>query len=121
LSSSAPSPLVIKAAHKNSIILLRGDEDLSLSEMRWRLREKFLGQEGIALSETFTLAYMIPATPGKTSVGQTRNRSNSLSSTGALADTALTEMISTEDEWARLRSSLDGAKLTLRVIDSSRI
>ncbi|KAJ7928880.1 hypothetical protein B0H13DRAFT_2652803 [Mycena leptocephala] len=69
-SSSAPSPLVIKAAHKNSIILLRGDEDLSLNEMRWRLREKFLGQEGIALSETFTLAYMIPPHPARRRSGK---------------------------------------------------
>ncbi|KAJ6531965.1 hypothetical protein B0H19DRAFT_1273140 [Mycena capillaripes] len=114
-SSAAPSPLVIKAAHNSSIILLRAEEDLTLSEMRWRLREKFLGQEGIALSEIFTLAYVIPASPGKAPV-QSRKRANS---TGTLLDSAQMEMISTEEEWARLRSSLDGAKLTLRVIDST--
>ncbi|KAJ6513069.1 hypothetical protein C8R45DRAFT_333810 [Mycena sanguinolenta] len=111
-SSSATCPLVIKAAHNNAIILLRAEEDLSLGEMRQRLREKFLGQENIALSERFALAYMIPASPAKG-----RNRSNSLSSASALSDTTLMEKISTEDDWARLRSSLDGAKLTLRVLD----
>ncbi|KAJ7761944.1 hypothetical protein DFH07DRAFT_917927 [Mycena maculata] len=116
-SSASSSQLVIKAAHNNVIILLRVEEHLPLSEIRQRLREKFLGQEGITLSETFALAYMIPASPAKASV-QSRNRSNSLS-TGTLTDTALVEMISTEDEWARLRSSLDGTKLTLRVMDSA--
>ncbi|KAJ7678972.1 hypothetical protein DFH06DRAFT_502445 [Mycena polygramma] len=116
-SSSTSSPLTIKAAHNDSIILLRVDEDLSLSEVRRRLRDKFLGQEGIALAETFSLAYMIPASPNKASVQtQTRKRANS---TGTLLDTALMEMISTEEEWARLRASLDGAKLALRVIDST--
>ncbi|KAF7336754.1 hypothetical protein MVEN_02110600 [Mycena venus] len=114
-SSSTGSPLVIKAAHNNSIILLRAEEDLTLSEMRHRLREKFLGQEGVTLSEAFSLAYMIPASPGKG-----RNRSNSLSSASALSDTALMEKIATEADWVRLRSTLDhGAKLTMRVIDSA--
>ncbi|KAF8206245.1 hypothetical protein K438DRAFT_1756334 [Mycena galopus ATCC 62051] len=114
-SSSASSPLIIKAAHNNAIILLRAEEDLSLREMRRRLREKFLGQENVALSESFTLAYMIPASPAKAG----RNRSNSVSSASALSDGALVEKISTEADWARLRSSLDGAKLTLRVIDGA--
>ncbi|KAJ7126833.1 hypothetical protein C8R44DRAFT_779695 [Mycena epipterygia] len=118
--SSTSSPLVIKAAHNNAIILLRAEEDLPLREIRQRLREKFLGQEGITLSETFALAYMIPATPaGAKASAQSRNRANSLSSTGTLADTALMEMVTTEDEWARLRASLDGAKLTLRVMDAA--
>ncbi|KAJ7455302.1 hypothetical protein B0H11DRAFT_251331 [Mycena galericulata] len=82
--SSSSSPLVIKAAHNDAIILLRAEEDLPLCEIRQRLREKFLGQEGITLSETFTLAYMIPASPAKASV-QSRNRSHSLSSTGTLS------------------------------------
>ncbi|KAJ6576654.1 hypothetical protein DFH09DRAFT_1149939 [Mycena vulgaris] len=116
--SSSASALVIKAAHNNAIILLRAEADLSLGEIRRRLREKFLGQEGVSLSDTFALAYMIPATPAKASA-QSRGRANSLSSTGTLTDTALMEMIATEDEWARLRSSLDGAKLTLRVLDSA--
>jgi len=114
-SVTASSALVIKAAHNNAIILLRAEEDLSLRELRRRLREKFLGQEGVALSEAFSLAYMIPASP----TGKSRNRSNSLSSASALSDAVLMEKISTEDDWARLRSSLDGAKLTLRVIDST--
>ncbi|KAF7312506.1 hypothetical protein MIND_00264300 [Mycena indigotica] len=58
-------PLVIKAAHNNSIILLRVDDDLSLGELRGRLQNKFLGQEGVQLSDNFSLAYMIPASPTK--------------------------------------------------------
>ncbi|KAJ7792167.1 hypothetical protein B0H14DRAFT_3890118 [Mycena olivaceomarginata] len=77
-----------------------------------RLREKFLGQEGVGLSDSFSLAYMIPAAPGK---GR-RTRSNSLSSASAFSDAAL-EKIASEEYWARLRASLDGAKVTLRFAD----
>jgi hypothetical protein len=58
---------------------------------------------------------MIPASPGKGG----RTRSNSLSSASALSDASLVEKIGTEEDWARLRASLDGAKLTLRVVDIS--
>ncbi|KAF7327974.1 hypothetical protein MKEN_00377700 [Mycena kentingensis (nom. inval.)] len=110
-------PLAIKAAHRNAIILLRvEEEDVGLAEVRARLRDKFLAQEGVTLSAKFALAYMIPASPAKM---RGRTRSNSLSATGTLTETAIMEMIETEDEWTRLRASLDGAKLTLRVIDPS--
>jgi hypothetical protein len=36
-----------------------------------------------------------------------------------LSDAALVEKIASEDGWARLRASLDGAKLTLRIVDVS--
>jgi hypothetical protein len=114
-SPSTPTALTIKAAHNSAIILLRADRDSSFDEIRRRLREKFLGQENVTLSESFTLAYTIPATPIKPVV-KSRNRSNS---TGGLGDTALMETITTSDEWARLVSTVDGAKLTLRVMDSS--
>jgi hypothetical protein len=81
--------------------------------MRCRLCEKSLGQEGVALFNLFSLVYMIPASPGK---GR-RIRSNSLSSASALFDAALVEKIASEEDWARFRASLDGAKLTLRVMD----
>ncbi|KAJ6623965.1 hypothetical protein B0H10DRAFT_2008006 [Mycena sp. CBHHK59/15] len=116
-STASASTLVIKAAHNNSIILLRAEQDLPLDEIRRRLHEKFFLQEGVTLSAAFTLAYMIPASPGRGPV-KSRNRSNSLSSTGKLADTALMEMITTDKQWAHLVSSLDGAKLTLRVLES---
>ncbi|KAK7033265.1 hypothetical protein R3P38DRAFT_2921715 [Favolaschia claudopus] len=119
-SASSSSSLVIKAAHNNTIILLKAEADLSLREVRHRLCEKFLAQEGISLSDKFALAYMIPASPsGNFKAG--RNRSNSLSSTSALSEAALMEKIATEEDWARLTSSLDGAKVTLRILDSSRL
>jgi hypothetical protein len=36
-----------------------------------------------------------------------------------LSDAVLVEKIVGEEDWARLRASLDGAKLTLRVVDVS--
>jgi hypothetical protein len=96
----------------NFIVLLRIEADLSLGEMRRRLRKKFLGQEGVALSDSFSLVYMIPAPLSKSR----RTRSNLLSSASAFSDAAL-EKIASKDDLARLRALLDGAKLTLRVMD----
>jgi hypothetical protein len=62
--------------------------------MRRRLREKFLSQEGVALSDSFSLAYMIPAVPGK---GR-HTHSSSLSSARTFSDAAL-EKIASEDDW----------------------
>jgi hypothetical protein len=98
---------------QHSIILLRAEADLSLDEMRRRLREKFLGQKGVALSDSFSFTYMFPAAPGK------GERARFSSDACALSDAALVEKIASEDDWARLRASLDGAKLTLRVVDVS--
>ncbi|KAJ7903365.1 hypothetical protein B0H14DRAFT_3851197 [Mycena olivaceomarginata] len=68
---------------QHSIILLRAeaDRDLSLGEMRRRLREKFLSQEGVALSDSI--------------------------SPTAFSDPALVEKIASEEDWAHLRASLD--------------
>ncbi|KAJ7903372.1 hypothetical protein B0H14DRAFT_3421598 [Mycena olivaceomarginata] len=79
----------------NSIVLQRVEVDLSLGETRCRLHEKILSQES-----------------GR------RTRSNSLSSTSAFSDAAL-EKIASEEDWARLRASLDRANLTLRVVNVS--
>ncbi|KAF7316683.1 hypothetical protein HMN09_00401200 [Mycena chlorophos] len=123
-ASLSLAPLVIKAAHNNSIILLRVDEDLTLDEVRCRLRDKFLAQEGVRLSSGFALAYMIPASPTATALrsGGGRGGGRARARSGSLADTALMEMIETEDDWVRLRATvtLDGTctKLTLRVVDS---
>jgi hypothetical protein len=56
---------------------------------------------------------MIPAAPGK------GGRARSSSDASAFSDPALVEKIASEGGWARLRASLDGAKLTLRVVDVS--
>jgi hypothetical protein len=66
---------------------------LSLGEMRCRLCEKFLSQEGVALSDSFSLTYMISAAPGK---GR-RTRSSSLSSASTFYVAAL-EKIASEDD-----------------------
>jgi hypothetical protein len=79
--------------------------------MRRRLRKKFFSQEGVALSDSISLAYMTPAPPGK---GR-RTRSNSLSSASAFSDARL-EKIANEEDWARLGALLVSAKLTLRVV-----
>ncbi|KAF7325746.1 hypothetical protein MKEN_00425000 [Mycena kentingensis (nom. inval.)] len=100
-TSSLP-PLAIKAVHQNAIILLRvEEEDVGLEEVRARLRDKFQTQEGVELGDKFKMEYIIPASLTKASK----------STEGAI--------IETEEEWARLRASLDGAKLTLRVMDAS--
>jgi len=61
--SSDGSTIAIKALHENSIIMLRVLRSLSFTEVRQRLYDKFVRQEGVPLSETFVVALLVPA-PG---------------------------------------------------------
>jgi hypothetical protein len=81
--------------------------------MRRRLREKFLSQEGVALSDSISLMYTIPTAPGK------GGRARSSSDASAFSNPALVEKIESEEDWGRLRASLDRANLTLQVVDVS--
>ncbi|TFK40186.1 hypothetical protein BDQ12DRAFT_704482 [Crucibulum laeve] len=113
-TASNSSTLSIKAAHNNAIIMLRTSRDVTFMDMRQRLYKKFVGQEGIPLSQSFTIAFMLPAPP-PSHTPQGRNRSASVSS---VAERVLMKFISSQAEWEQLISSIDGSKLTLRVLDT---
>lgn len=108
-SSSYSSILSIKAAHNNSIIMLRVPREITLADLRQRLYNKFVGQEGIPLSQSFVVACMLP----KSSTAQ-RTRSSSVS---CAANEAHMELIKSQAEWDLVTTFIDGSKLTLRILD----
>ncbi|CAK5268452.1 unnamed protein product [Mycena citricolor] len=105
------SPLVIKAVYNSSIILLKVDADadadddraIGLQEVRARLRHKFKAQENEDLPEGFALAYVTPASKFEEPTTKTRSSGEPIS-------------IAKEADWEQLRASLDGTKLTLRIV-----
>lgn len=116
-SVAASGTLVIKAAHNNSIILLRASREITFAEARQRLSDKFMNQEGVRLTPAFTLAFVVPSitTQSRGAMG----RSNSLSSARSPSDVTKMRLITSETEWERVISSIEGnGKLTLRVLDT---
>jgi hypothetical protein len=118
-SSSTISPtsekLAIKAAYNDSIILLRVDENISYKEMRQRIYNKFVGQEGIPLSEKFTVTFLQPVQM-TTTTAKTRARSSSVSSDPG---TTQLHLVTSESDWENVTASLEGSKLTLRITDTT--
>ncbi|KAL1739625.1 hypothetical protein HDZ31DRAFT_68747 [Schizophyllum fasciatum] len=123
-SSSAGSEpqLAIKAAHNNTIILMRATRAITFGELRRRLFDKFVGQEGVPLSEDFTVAFHAPpAEPpvseaaARLGVRQGRARSSSLSA-GILS----MQFINSQAEWERALQDVDmeSGRLHLRILDT---
>ncbi|KAH8831632.1 hypothetical protein DL96DRAFT_1552904 [Flagelloscypha sp. PMI_526] len=72
------SPLFIKVAHENTIVVLRAQRSIPLVEMRQRIYDKLVNQERLSISPSFALALFVPPTPERG-----RGRSGSLPSSTA--------------------------------------
>lgn len=115
--SPTSDKLAIKAAYNDSIVLLRVNEDISYKEMRQRVYNKFVGQEGIPLSESFTITFLQPLqTTTTTTTTKTRARSSSVSSDSG---TTQLHMVTSQSDWENVTASLEGPKLTLRITDNT--
>jgi hypothetical protein len=84
---------------------------MSLTEVRQRIYNKFVGQEGIPLANDFAIAFAHP-TP-KSPAKPTPKRPSSASS----ADDTELNFISSDLDWAKLIGGADGSKITLRILD----
>ncbi|KAF9267957.1 hypothetical protein L218DRAFT_995509 [Marasmius fiardii PR-910] len=124
LSPTSSKNYTIKAAHNQSIILLRIPKTTPFSVLRTKLREKFAQQEKVTLSDSFTLAFVIPdvvvhsndVSPGSKAKGRrTRERSSSLSSAGGPVQMAL---VTCQEQWEKVTNSTELTKITLRVLDT---
>lgn len=69
-------------------------------DVRQRLYNKFIGQEGIPLSQAYKVAFVPPNPPARTEA----NRID-------------IQLITSELDWEQLTSSLQGNKITLRILD----
>ncbi|KAG2145354.1 uncharacterized protein EDB93DRAFT_517194 [Suillus bovinus] len=108
------SAIAIKALHENHIIILRVSRSLSFTEIRQRLYDKFVRQEGVPLSESFVVAILVPPPVMEKSGG--RPYTTSFSST-ADKDNAVLHFIKSNDDWDQAIYKY-GNKVLLRVIGS---
>ncbi|KAJ8455048.1 hypothetical protein ONZ45_g19069 [Pleurotus djamor] len=120
--SSSVSPLSsysVKAAFGATIVLLRVPNEASLAEFRHRLYNKFADQ-GVSLPERFVVYLVIPSSP--VSNPRVRDRSNSLASVSTVDQTRM-RVVHTEQDWNIVvsSSSMDGAKLTFRLMDPASL
>jgi len=106
--SSAPPAdhIYIKAAHNASIIMLRIPRDIKFSDLKRRLYDKFVNQENILLSHSFSV---VLALPPSTNPGSKRM---------SLASCTEMRFIDRETDWRKITTANDGSKITLRILDT---
>lgn len=112
--SSDGSAIVIKAFHENHIIMLRVPQSLSFTEVRQRLYDKFVRQEGVPLSESFVVAILVPSPVIEKSGGRPYAASFS-----SMVDknSAVLHFVKSNDDWDQAIYK-HGNKVLLRVIGS---
>ena len=74
-------------------------------DVRQRLYNKFIGQEGIPLSQAYKVAFVPPNPPARSQASDTE------------ANRMDIQLIASELDWEQLTSSLQGNKITLRILD----
>lgn len=112
---SATDKLAIKAAYNDSVVLLRADQDMSYKDMRQRLFNKFVGQEGIPLSDSFIITFLQPLHTTATDV-KTNAHSSSVASD---PETTQFHLVTSQSDWENVVASLVTSKLTLRITDNT--
>lgn len=100
----------IKVVHNKSIILLRVYRYISLPELRAKIYDKFVQQEGVPLSASFGIAFLPPS-----SIDLGRSRSSSISSAG-FPELAQMRFLSSQNDLERAIMTTGRGKLVLRAI-----
>ncbi|KAJ3569297.1 hypothetical protein NP233_g5139 [Leucocoprinus birnbaumii] len=118
-SSGDGNTLSIKAALNNAIVMLRVSRDIELTELRQRVFNKFVGQEGVPLSKGFTIAVVVahknsPIAQLREPANGTRKRSTSVTS----VDNPDMRIVDSQLDWETVAYSTEGTKLTLRILDT---
>ncbi|GJE94572.1 hypothetical protein PsYK624_107420 [Phanerochaete sordida] len=110
-SSAASEHFTVKAVRQDSIVLLRATHGEPLALVRTRLRDKFAAQEGVRLTEAFTIGF----SPAPATSGRPRSHSASSSLDGRQQQPRL-RFITCDEDWAQAAASCVG-KLTIHVFD----
>lgn len=126
VGSSGP-PISVKAVYNDQIVAFRAERGVSLTEVRAKVLDKFVKQEGVQLGDRFVLTYQ-PSGSSGSGVGNGmsaakggRARSSSVSSVGTQGSgvgDGQAKIIFSQKEWQDAVASA-AAKLTLHVMDSS--
>ena len=127
ISSSAFSTTVstadsigIKVIHDTCIILLRVPRRIKFAEVRQRLYNKFIGQEGIPLPPTFKVVFVPPPPTTTTTATNTNDNNPSGPATNWTDVVVVQEVIDSESDWEQLMSTtVQRDKITLRIQDIS--
>lgn len=102
-SSTMPNQLTIKAKFNDSAIILRVAEEIPYKELRQRLFNKFVGQEGVPLSDKFRIDFHhIQSDPNDPAV-----------------ETTILYTVKSQDDWGNVASSIQGNKLTFQIYDDT--
>lgn len=108
LGPPTPEKLSIKAGYNDSMIMLRVPWDITYEDVRQRLYNKFVGQEGMPLSNSFKISYLWPSQGGKAS-----DASDALSS-----EPHQVHFVTSQADWENVTTAIEGSKLTLRITDN---
>ncbi|KIM91380.1 hypothetical protein PILCRDRAFT_810662 [Piloderma croceum F 1598] len=111
-SVSGDGSISVKVVHNTSIILLRIHQSISFGDLRAKIYDKFVQQEGVPLSASFALAFLPPA---PIDYSEPRSRSSFMSSVG-FPDLAHMRFISSTREWQHAIALTGRGKLTLWAI-----
>ena len=104
---------------EDAIIVFRAAVETTYSEIRDKIRDKFVNQEGVSLRPDFPLAYLVPASSPRSTTssahsGPTRKRSESVGSVSNNKSSLLP--IQSQQVWDEIVRDSEG-KLTLRVFE----
>ncbi|KAG6821322.1 hypothetical protein H0H93_000183 [Arthromyces matolae] len=110
-----PDQFTIKAKYNDSLIILRVPDEISYKDLRQRLFNKLVGQEGIALSDKFQITFLQPVNKAPT----THNSTISSRPSSFDAEEHLPYSVTSADDWENVAASVQGYKLTLLITDNS--
>jgi hypothetical protein len=116
-SSTTPKDdtVAVKVVHSKSNIILRINRNISFTEMRARVYDKFVQQEGLPLSASFALAFLPPPPiDGKLNKPQSQNMPI-VSPIGSLG-LEHKRFISSQSDWEHVIESTGGGKLILQAV-----
>jgi hypothetical protein len=115
------STVTIKAVYKDeSIVMLRTPRDITFADMRQRIQQKFVNQERIPLSDSFTMAFVLPANvvqPDEVDPSRARTRATSLSAVG-IPDLTKVRFVRNQVEWSLVVNFAGKEKMVFRIIDT---
>jgi hypothetical protein len=120
-SPTIPSDAItIKAVRQESIVLIRASLSTPLPDLRLKIREKFASQEGVQLTDNFTIGFNPSVTAAddrsKTVPAKGRPRSQSTSALGHIGSQPRLRFLIYEEDWMQATASSPG-KLTLHIFD----
>ncbi|PPQ64580.1 hypothetical protein CVT26_001978 [Gymnopilus dilepis] len=101
----------IKAAHNATIVILRVPRDIHFADLKERLYDKFVKQEQILLSRSFSVILALPPQPNPRLPKRNYRRMS-------LANCTEMRFIDIEADWRETVATNDGSKITLRILDT---